>query len=200
MSSTGLSSAHAALGVAAFTHMGAAPVAPAPAFTYSASPTGVTSNASKLLPVEVQDDSGNYHDIRDSSEYSCATSDTLLNGAYDFVFGVKSLSVQTTFSVRSASVLEDLPPFFLRAARHPAVDVVNQWFPSDPRWVNQLRPGQTFWLATHGKLLNVRRTRWCPGNSEICWMTSRVSLCRFFTREVWILCCFPDQLAKPAKE
>ena len=46
----------------------------------------VTSNASKLLSVEVQDDYGNYHDLRDSSEYSCATSDTLLNGAYVFVF------------------------------------------------------------------------------------------------------------------
>ena len=43
-------------------------------------------------------------------------SDTLLNGAYDFVFGVKSLSVQTTFSVRSASVLEDLFFCVLRGA------------------------------------------------------------------------------------
>ena len=67
----------------------------------------VTSNAWKLLLVEVQDDYGDYSEIRDSSEYSCATSDTLLNGAngaYDFDSGVKDFSVQTTFSMRSALV------------------------------------------------------------------------------------------------
>ena len=64
----------------------------------------VTSNAWKLSSVEVQDDHGDYNDIRDSSEYSCATCDTHLNGAYDFDFGVKNCSVQTTFSMRSASV------------------------------------------------------------------------------------------------
>ena len=51
----------------------------------------VTSNAVKLLSVEVQDDCGDYSEMRDSSEYPCAISDTLLNGAYDVEFGVKSL-------------------------------------------------------------------------------------------------------------
>ena len=46
----------------------------------------VTSNASKPLSVEVQDDFGNYHDIRDSSEYSCATSDTLLSTEHTISF------------------------------------------------------------------------------------------------------------------
>ena len=64
----------------------------------------VTANAWKLLSVEVQDDYGDYNEIKDSSEYSCATSDTLLGGAYDFDFGLKSFSVQTTFSKRSAVV------------------------------------------------------------------------------------------------
>ena len=57
-----------------------------------------TSNAWKLLSVEVQDDYGDYSGIRDSSEHPCATSVTLLHGAYDFEFGVKSLNVQTTCS------------------------------------------------------------------------------------------------------
>ena len=64
----------------------------------------VAANAWKLLSVEVQDDYGDYSVIRDSSEYSCATSDTLLGGAYDFDFGLKSFSVKTTFSMRSAFV------------------------------------------------------------------------------------------------
>ena len=38
-----------------------------------------------------------FNEIRDSYEYSEATRDTLLNGAYDFDSGVKNLSVQTTF-------------------------------------------------------------------------------------------------------
>ena len=66
----------------------------------------------KLFSVEVQDDSGDHSEIKDSSEYSCATSDTLLNGAYDFEFGVESLNVQTTFSIRSACFFpEDFPSF-----------------------------------------------------------------------------------------
>ena len=76
----------------------------------------VTSNAWKLLSVEVQDDYGDDSEIGDPSEYSCATSDTLLNGAYDFEFGMKSLNVQTTFSIRSACFFpEDLPSFFFFA-------------------------------------------------------------------------------------
>ena len=80
----------------------------------------VTSNAWKLLSFEMQDDYGDYNEIRDSSEYSCATSDTLLNGAYDFDFGVKNFSEQTTFSMRSAGVSFLRTLVFLRATRHPA--------------------------------------------------------------------------------
>ena len=73
----------------------------------------VTSKAGKHLSLEVQNVCGDYSEIRDSSEYSCATSDTLLNGTYNFEFGVKSLNVQTTFSFRSACFFpEDLPVFF----------------------------------------------------------------------------------------
>ena len=69
----------------------------------------VTSNAWKLLSVEVRDDFGDYNELRVSSDCPVATSDTLLNGAYDFDFGVKSFSVQATPSMRSATVF-----FFLR--------------------------------------------------------------------------------------
>ena len=44
----------------------------------------VTSSAWKLLSVEVQDDYGDYNDIRDSSENSCTTSDTLLKWSIRF--------------------------------------------------------------------------------------------------------------------
>ena len=116
----------------------------------AASPTGVTSNASKLLPVEVQDDSGNYHDFRDSSEYSCATSGTFLNGAYDFVFGVKSSSVQTTFSMRSATVPEDLLVFFLLAARHPADSdgLSNRWCPGTGQGTKGTMASVPLWAST----------------------------------------------------
>ena len=46
-----------------------------------------------------------------------ATRDTLLPGAYDFDSGVQNLSVQTTFSIRSAIIF---PEDFLRAAKHSA--------------------------------------------------------------------------------
>ena len=70
----------------------------------------------------MQEDCGDYNEIRDSSDFSCATSETLLNGAYDFDFDVKSFSVQTTFNMRSAivSFLRTFLVFFSRAARHPA--------------------------------------------------------------------------------
>ena len=55
---------------------------------------------------------------RDSSGYSCATGGALLFGAYDFGCGMKSLNVQTTFSMRSA-IVSFLKTFLLRAARHP---------------------------------------------------------------------------------
>ena len=51
-------------------------------------------------------------------QYLCATSDTLLNGAYDFEFGVKSSNVQSTFSIRSAGFFpEDLPSSFFCVLR-----------------------------------------------------------------------------------
>ena len=65
----------------------------------------VTSNAWKLLSVEVQDDDGDYHVIRDPSECTHVQPLTrFCNEVCDFDFGVKNFSVQTTFSMRSAIV------------------------------------------------------------------------------------------------
>ena len=76
----------------------------------------VTSNAWKLLSVEMLDDYGDYNEIRDSSGYSCATSDTLLNGAYDFDFWCEELQCAD-----DCFFPEDL--HFLRAARQEMQEV-----------------------------------------------------------------------------
>ena len=82
----------------------------------------VTSNAWKLLSVEGQNDFRDHDVIRDSSEYSCATSDTLLKWSIRFRFWREELQCadDVQYAIRNCFFPEDLLVFFGVASRHPA--------------------------------------------------------------------------------